>query len=151
MLIEIILFLILGILAGTLTGLTPGIHTNLIGAILISISTIFFVNPIYALVFITSLAITSTFVDFIPSIFLGCPDTETELSILPGHELLKEKKGYEAIQLANFGCLSGILSLLILFFPLIFLIEKLNSTPKMDQLFTNFNCGCWMSKNGGNI
>ena len=38
MLIEIILFLLLGILAGTFTGLAPGIHINLIGTILVSLS-----------------------------------------------------------------------------------------------------------------
>ena len=31
------------------------------------------------------MAITHTFVDFIPSVFLGCPDTDTELSI--GHKI----------------------------------------------------------------
>jgi putative membrane protein len=104
MLIEIILFLILGVVLGTFTGLTPGIHTNLIGIFIVSISGFFlFVNPIYFIVIITSMAITHTFVDFIPSVFLGCPDTDTELSILPGHELLKEGLGYEAVYLTCYG------------------------------------------------
>ncbi|GAI25766.1 unnamed protein product [marine sediment metagenome] len=89
MLIEILIFLILGILFGTFTGLIPGIHINLVGVFLISLAASFlsFLNPIYFVVFITSMAITHTFVDFIPSIFLGCPDTDTELSILPGQSI----------------------------------------------------------------
>ena len=80
MLIEIILFIFFGIIFGTFTGLIPGIHINLIGVLLVSASaSLFFsINPIYFVIFISSMAITHTFIDFIPSIFLGCPDTDTE-------------------------------------------------------------------------
>ena len=117
MLIEILLFLILGILAGTFTGMIPGIHINLIGAFLIAISTKVFINPVYSIVFITPMATTHTFIDFVPSIFLGCPDTDTELSILPGHEMLKNKRGYEAVQLSNIGSLTAILIVLVIAYP----------------------------------
>jgi|TARA_Y100000310_G_scaffold279891_1_gene299283 putative membrane protein len=126
MLIEIILFLVFGIFAGTVTGLIPGIHINLIGAILVSLSVSLFysVNSIYIVVFIVAMAITHTFVDFIPSIFLGCPDTDTELSILPGHELLKQGKGYEAILLTCYGSLAAIFILVLIFLPSVFVISK---------------------------
>tara|TARA_Y100000034_G_scaffold69127_1_gene83493 strand:- start:3496 stop:4731 length:1236 start_codon:yes stop_codon:yes gene_type:complete len=126
MLIEIILFLVLGIFAGTITGLIPGIHINLIGAILVSLSVSLFysVNSIYIVVFIVAMAITHTFVDFIPSVFLGCPDTDTELSILPGHELLKQGKGYEAILLTCYGSLAAIFILVLIFLPSVFIISK---------------------------
>ena len=120
MLIEILIFLFLGILFGICTGLIPGIHINLIGVFLISLSASFlsFLNPIYFVVFIVSMAITHTFVDFIPSIFLGCPDTDTELSILPGHDLLKKGRGYEAITLTAYGSLAAIFVLIIVAFPI---------------------------------
>ena len=87
MLAEIILFLFFGVLAGTFTGLIPGIHINLIGGLLISlpVSIFYQVDPLYIVVFIAAMAISHTFIDFIPSVFLGCPDTDTELSVLPGH------------------------------------------------------------------
>lgn len=126
MLIELILFLILGIAAGTLTGLIPGIHINLIGAFLISISAtlLFGFDPIYITTFIVAMAITHTFLDFIPSIFLGCPDTDTELSVLPGHDLLKKGSAYEAIILTAYGSLAAILILLVLIIPAFFVIEN---------------------------
>ncbi len=126
MLIEILLFLFLGILFGTTTGLIPGIHINLVGILLVSLSaTIFFsINPIYFVVFISSMAITHTFLDFIPSIFLGCPDTDTELSILPGHELLKKGQGYEAIILTAYGSLAAIFILVLIAFPSILILSK---------------------------
>lgn len=126
MLIEIILFIFFGIIFGTLTGLIPGIHINLIGVLLVSASAsiLFSINPIYLVIFISSMAITHTFIDFIPSIFLGCPDTDTELSVLPGHELLKKGQGYQAILLTCYGSLAAIFILTLIAFPSIFLISK---------------------------
>src|SRR3989344_1577941 len=111
MLIQLTFFLLAGIFAGTITGLSPGIHINLVGAILVSLSTSLLspILPIYLIVFIVAMSITHTFVDFIPSIFLGAPDdADTGLSTLPGHELLKEGKGYEAVMLFIFGSLFGL-------------------------------------------
>tara|TARA_B100000315_G_scaffold258846_1_gene312426 strand:+ start:923 stop:2116 length:1194 start_codon:yes stop_codon:yes gene_type:complete len=126
MLAEILLFILLGIVAGTFTGLIPGVHINLIGAFIVSSMASFFylINIIYLAVFIASMAIAHTFVDFIPSIFLGCPDTDTELSILPGHELLKKGEGFEAIILTCYGSLAAIFILVLISFPAIFIISK---------------------------
>ena len=126
MIIEILIALLLGVSAGTFTGLTPGIHINLVGVGLVGLSTSFlsWIHPIYFVVFIVSMAITHTFVDFIPSMFLGCPDTDTELSILPGHELLMEGKGYEAVALTAYGGIAAIIILAIMFIPSILIIEK---------------------------
>lgn len=124
MFIEILLFLIIGIFAGTITGLIPGIHINLISTSLIAISTTLFIEPLYALTFITSMSITHTFIDFIPSIFLGCPDTDTELGVLPGHRMLKEKKGFEAVYLSNIGSITAIIITAIIIIPSIFLLKK---------------------------
>lgn len=79
---------------------------------------------IYLVVFISSLAIAHTFIDFIPSIFLGCPDTDTELAVLPGHEMLKQGKGHEAVMRTAYGGLSGVILLVLLFLPLSFLLSK---------------------------
>ena len=129
MLIEILIFLVLGITAGVFTGLTPGIHSNLIGVFIISISATLLLNlqPIYLVVFISSMAIAHTFLDFIPSIFLGCPDTDTELSVLPGHELLKKGQGYEAIALTAYGSLAAVIILIFVAFPSIIFLNKIEN------------------------
>ncbi|HKL24456.1 MAG TPA: tripartite tricarboxylate transporter permease [Candidatus Nanoarchaeia archaeon] len=130
MLAEIIAALLIGILFGIITGLIPGIHINLIGAFLISLSTGFLlnINPLYLVVFITSMSLTHTFIDFIPSILLGCPDTSTELSVLPGHELLKKGQGFNAIVLSAYGSFFAIFLLLIISFPAIKIIPKIYPT-----------------------
>ena len=137
MLIELILFLLIGIAFGTITGLIPGIHINLIGATLVSLSFSLFykISPIYLVVFITSMSITHTFLDFIPSIFLGCPDTDTELSILPGHQLLKQGQGYQAILLTSYGSLAAILILTLITLPILYIINILPITYATFQKF----------------
>ncbi|MDP3987096.1 MAG: tripartite tricarboxylate transporter permease [Nanoarchaeota archaeon] len=129
MLIEIIFFIALGILFGTFTGLIPGIHTNLISTIILSLSTsiLFFLGPIYLIVLISSMAIAHTFISFIPSVFLGCPDTDTELSVLPGHELLKKGQGYEAILFASYGGLVAMIILILIALPSFKIIPSIHN------------------------
>jgi len=47
--------------------------------------------------------ITHTFVDAIPSTFLGVPDADTSLVVLPAHALCVEGKGEEAVRIAALG------------------------------------------------
>ncbi|MEK6945703.1 MAG: tripartite tricarboxylate transporter permease [Nanoarchaeota archaeon] len=126
MLFELFLALIAGLIAGTITGLLPGIHINLVGAILVSLSIGILapINPIFLVVFVVTMSITHTFTDFIPSVFLGCPDTDTALSVLPGHEMLKEGKGYEAIMLAIYGGLIAVFLLVLTSIPLVLFVER---------------------------
>jgi len=120
---EIIIGIILGVFCGIITGLIPGIHVNLVSAIIVAniavVSNVISAN--IALSIIISLAITHTFLDTIPSIFLGAPDPSTALSVLPGHRLLNEGKGYEAVKLTILGSLSGLL-ISATFFPIILTI-----------------------------
>lgn len=119
MLIEFFVALILGVLVGTLTGLTPGIHINLVAVMLLSFS-VFLLNlttPIILTIFIVSMAITHTFLDFIPSIFLGAPNEDSFLSILPGHQLLLKGKAYYAIVYTLYGGLAALV-IILLFTPI---------------------------------
>jgi len=113
---QLIIAIFLGILAGTLTGLAPGIHINLVAALLFvsSATLLAFTSPIVLACFIVSMAVVHSFIDFIPSIFLGAPEESTALSVLPGHKLLLQGKGYEAVKLTTIGCYIGILLLFIL-------------------------------------
>ncbi len=127
MLLQLTIALLFGVFSGTITGLFPGIHINLVGAFLIGLSSslLIGISPIYFVVFIVSLAITHTFLDFIPSIFLGCPDTDTELSILPGHELLKQGEGHQAVMRTAYGGLISVFILTVLAFPFASVISKI--------------------------
>jgi len=67
----------------------------------------------YLIVLVVSVAVTEMFIDYIPSIFLGAPEADTSLSVLPGHRLLLEGRGYEAIKLTILGGVGGLLVSLI--------------------------------------
>jgi putative membrane protein len=120
MIIEILAAILIGTLAGTFTGLAPGIHINLVSALVVGAAA-FFV-PLFGIeaivAFIIAMAITHSFLDFIPSIFLGAPDPEQALSVLPGHRLLLEGKGFEAVKLTIIGALFGLLFCTIIYIVL---------------------------------
>lgn len=125
--------LLIGILAGTITGLIPGIHINLVASLLLaSLSLPLFSSiPIFTLaIFIVSMSITHTFLDFIPSIYLGAPDEDSFLSVLPGHEMLKSGLGHSALVITLYGSLLALPILLIFtpvfiyFLPILFTITK---------------------------
>ena len=103
MFIELLLFIFFGILTGVITGLIPGLHPNTIFAIFVSFA-LFLPGPSYGLfVFVISLAISNTFIDFIPSIIFGAPEEDSVLSVLPGHKYLLEGRGYDAVFLTVMG------------------------------------------------
>jgi len=119
MLFGVLLAIAAGVLSGIFTGLIPGIHINLVSIMVISISAALldYANPVVIGVFIISMAITHTFLDAIPSIYLGAPDEDTALAVLPGHKLLLEGMGHEAVKLTVIGSLLCLL-LSALLFPL---------------------------------
>jgi len=151
MILEIILTLFLGILTGTLSGLLPGIHINLVSAIVLSslASLLLFFSPISIAVFIVSLSVTHTFIDFIPSIFLGAPD-ESALSVLPGHKLLLEGKAYEAVFCAAIGCLVSLPLLIILTSLFIFLLPQIFFYLKFVMFFILLSVSFYMIANNKN-
>jgi putative membrane protein len=121
--IDIILFilqiigaLLLGILFGIFTGLIPGIHVNTLGVLIVALSVyiIEYIDPIILACFIAAISITHTFLDFIPGIFLGSPDEDTALSILPGHSMLLEGKAHHAVKYTLYGSLLGLIIVLLL-------------------------------------
>src|SRR3989344_6110355 len=123
---EFLMALLLGMFAGIITGLTPGVHVNLVSLLVVSSSA--YLLGIFSLpslgVFIISMAIAHTFLDILPAIFLGAPNEATALGVLPGHKLLLQGMGYEAVKLTVIGSLSSLI-LAILLFPLLIIIFPL--------------------------
>lgn len=137
-LLLILTFCILGVLTGILTGLLPGLHVNNIALILLSLSTTIIVllnglasygiteefTLILIAIFILSVSISHTFHDVIPTTFLGAPDEDTALSVLPAHSLLLEGKGYEAVAISALGSYGAILVCLLILYPIRFIIGQ---------------------------
>ena len=128
-----------GAMLGTFTGLAPGIHVNTLALImLVSYPTIadlmgtacgtFGIGlghvPMLVCCIIISASVVHSFVDFIPSVFLGAPDEDTVLSVLPGHRLLLSGKGLEAVTCAAKGSLAGAALAIILTFPMFVVMSE---------------------------
>jgi putative membrane protein len=103
--------ILFGIASGIVTGLLPGIHVNTVVAIMLSRA---ITDPIGASIYILSLAITHSITEFIPTAFLGIPDSTTAEAQLPAHELAQSGRAFEALSISVIASLSGgLLSLLI--------------------------------------
>lgn len=110
-----------------LTGLIPGIHVNLVSVLVLSFSALLLTitSPLVLAVFIISLAITHTFLDALPSIYLGAPDEAQALNVLPGHSLLHKGEGHNAITYTVIGSLGSLIIGMILFPIFIFSMAKI--------------------------
>ncbi len=101
-----------GIMLGTVSGLLPGIHVNTMAGGLLAVQTALipvFGPEMIAAAMVAAL-ITHTFLDAIPSTFLGVPDPDTALSVIPSHELCLEGKGEEAVRIAALGSAGGFIA-----------------------------------------
>jgi len=112
--LDLILLSILGIFIGLFSGLMPSMHVNTLLPLIFSFSFFLNLTPYQLAVLIVSTAMSEIFFNFIPSIFIGAPEESTALSVLPGHRLLLEGRGYEAIKLTVIGGIGSLILGLIL-------------------------------------
>jgi putative membrane protein len=127
--LELVVATLIGIILGTFSGLIPGLHINLISVIIVSLAPalnkILKLSPELLFIVIVCMGLTHTFLDFIPSTFLGVPSPDTVFSILPAHEMVNKGEGVRAILLTLLGsffsfvfCLMAV-PLLLFLFPMI--------------------------------
>ncbi len=123
-----------GLLAGTITGVTPAFHVNTLASLLNALNNK--PNGLGFVILIYTMGLTHTFLDSIPSTFLGVPDEDTVLNILPAHKLVLEGRALEVINIS----LKASLLAVIFAFPLlpIYLSLAPNYTPGFGRVFVFF-------------
>jgi len=108
---------LLGVFLGTITGLVPGFHPNNVAFILLAITPMILAGSsalpaetLLLLVAATILAasVANTFLNFLPTAFIGAPEDNTALSLLPAHRLLLEGRAYEATVLSALGSFGAV-------------------------------------------
>jgi len=115
---------VIGSMIGTVSGLIPGIHVNTLSAMMLaSYRTLEeILSPmvpegtagIGIASCIISASIVHSFVDYVPSVYIGVPDPEDVMSMLPGHRLVNDGLGMLAIRSAAIGsCVGACVSVLI--------------------------------------
>jgi len=110
-----------GIVVGAIAGLLPGVHVNNTSAILLGFSPALAatgVPPLYIAIVIVASTVAQSFLDIVPSIFLGAPDEGTVLAVMPGHRMLLDGRGIEAVRLSAAGSGLAIVVSMLLILPL---------------------------------
>ncbi|MFT4311605.1 MAG: tripartite tricarboxylate transporter permease [Candidatus Woesearchaeota archaeon] len=111
MFLEILLAILIGVTAGTFTGVIPGLHVNAIAAVSVTFAGL--IETTLLVVFIIAMSVTHTFMDILPSTYLGAPGETYLISALPAHQLLMEGKGHFAVFLSLVGGLMTLVWILI--------------------------------------
>jgi putative membrane protein len=103
--LEILLGVLVGVILGTISGIIPGVHANTLAGVLLSLQAVLLtvLGPVALAGALFAALITHTFVDAIPSTFLGIPEADTSLAVLPAHALCLEGNGEEAVRIAALG------------------------------------------------
>ena len=133
---EIILLVavacVVGSAIGTFSGLVPGIHVNTLASIMLlsypAMESFLVLHteaeyvPILISSCVMSASVVHSFVDFVPSVFIGAPDPDEVLTVLPGHRLLMRGLGMRAVRAAAIGSAVGSASAILLAIPVQYLM-----------------------------
>ena len=110
-----------GIIIGAIAGILPGVHVNNTSAILLGMTPVMVaagMPALYIALMIVVSTVSQSFLDILPSIFLGAPDEATVMAVLPGHKMLLEGRGLEAVRLSAIGSALAIPVSLLMMLPL---------------------------------
>jgi putative membrane protein len=111
------LFILSGVLLGTFTGLIPGFHVNALALLLAAVAHTVPGPPHLVTATLLAAAIVHSFLDIVPTLALGVPDPSMAVSALPGHRLVAEGRGREALRLSALGSGGAVLLALPLAVP----------------------------------
>lgn len=122
-----IIAFVLGIVGGVVAGLIPGVHINLIASVVLAGSAwlLEYFSTIEFAVFIVAMGVTHAFVELVPSIFLGAPDDSSALIMLPGHKMLHDGLGYDAVRFGVIGAFGCLVFTLVLFPVILWAFPKI--------------------------
>lgn len=110
-------FVAAGIVLGTASGLTPGLHVNTFAILLASIAPAIPADPHLLGAAMLAAGVTHSFLDIVPTLAIGVPDAAMAVSALPGHRLVLGGRGREALRLSALGSGGAILTAVVLGAP----------------------------------
>jgi putative membrane protein len=96
-------YTLVGVGLGTCSGLTPGLHANNFALLLASVVPLLPGPPLALGAAMLAAGVVHTFLDVVPALALGVPDPATAAVTLPGHRLVLDGRGREALRLSALG------------------------------------------------
>jgi putative membrane protein len=98
-----------GVGLGTVSGLVPGLHANTFALLLAAVASEIPGPAVAVGATMLAAGITHTFLDIVPALALGVPDPAMAANALPGHQLVIEGRGREALRLSALGSALAVL------------------------------------------
>ena len=92
-----------GVALGTVSGLVPGLHANNFALLLAAFAPGMPGPARYVGAAMLAAGVVHTFLDIVPALALGVPDPAMAASALPGHRLVLQGQGREALRLSALG------------------------------------------------
>ncbi|WP_299237271.1 tripartite tricarboxylate transporter permease [Natronomonas sp.] len=92
-----------GVALGTASGLIPGLHANNMALLLAGAAPSVPGPSLYVGMAMLAAGVTHTFLEIVPTLALGVPAPATAVAALPGHRLVLEGRGPEALRLSALG------------------------------------------------
>jgi len=96
-------FVLGGVALGTCSGLVPGLHANNVALLLAAVAADVPGPPRLVGAAVLAAGVVHTFLDVVPALALGVPDPAMAATALPGHRLVLEGRGREAVRLSALG------------------------------------------------
>ncbi len=107
-----------GVALGTISGLVPGLHANNMALLLAGVAPAVPGPPLYVGMAMLAAGVTHTFLEIVPTLALGVPDPAMAVAALPGHRLVLEGRGREALRLSVLGSTTAVLLAVPLSIPI---------------------------------
>lgn len=150
---------IVGALMGSFTGIVPGIHANTLAIMLLSVAIAIesVIDPyvssyvdtrLLLAVIIGATSLAHTFANFIPGTFLGAPDGEVALSVLPMHKMVREGRGGHAINLSVIGSFGAVIFCMVTMLLTRIVIGEPLPNNKMDLYIMELTIPEFLQRDG---
>ncbi|WP_226006410.1 tripartite tricarboxylate transporter permease [Natrinema salinisoli] len=114
---QVLAWTLAGSLLGCCSGLVPGVHANNFAFLLAGVVPIVPGPPLFVGCAMLAAGVVHTFCNAVPAMALGVPDAEMAVTALPGHRMVLEGRGYEAIRLSALGSILAVLAAVPLAVP----------------------------------
>lgn len=129
---AILLAAVVGAALGVVSGLIPGLHANAFALLLAGVAPRVPGDPIHVGVAMLAAGVVHSFVDVVPALAIGVPDPDVAVTALPGHRLVLEGRGPEALRLSALGSVLAVILAVPMAVPL-----TLAVTAVYDPLMAN--------------
>ncbi|WP_247000406.1 tripartite tricarboxylate transporter permease [Halosolutus gelatinilyticus] len=115
--LQLLAWILAGTVLGGCSGLVPGLHANNFALLLAGAAPSVPGPPLFVGCAMLAAGVVHTFLNAVPAMALGVPDAEMAVTALPGHRLVIEGRGYEAVRLSAVGSLLAVLAAIPLAIP----------------------------------